>query len=55
MRVPVMVLAPHHLLRRHHAALHLFTADVLELDGRMTDVKVVLEHMIQLHQDARAL
>ena len=40
----VMMMAPCHLLGRHHTALQLFTADVLELDGCVANVKMLLEH-----------
>ena len=55
MCVPVMVWAAGHFFGGYNAALHFFTAYVLELDGSVADVKVVLEHMIQLHQDACTL
>ena len=55
MRVPVIVWVTGHLLGWHHATFHLFTAYVFKLDGGMADVKVVLEHMVQLFQDACAL
>lgn len=55
MCVPVMVWASGHFLGGHDAPLHLFTAYVLELDGGVADVKVVLEQMIQLLQDAGTL
>jgi hypothetical protein len=44
-----------HLFGGHNAAFHHFTAYVLKLDGSVADVKVVLEHVIELHQDACTL
>ena len=42
-------------LQEDNAALQLLAADVLELDGGVADVEVVLEHVIELDQDAGAL
>src|ERR1035438_8162234 len=44
-----------HLFNGDYAALELAAADVLELNGGMADVKVVLEHVVELEEDAGAL
>jgi hypothetical protein len=56
--MPVMMVAvarAGHLRYRHDAAFQLSTTGVLKLNGGMGNLKVVLEHVVQLQQDARAL
>jgi hypothetical protein len=36
-----------HLLGRHHATLQSFAADVLELNGRVADLKLFAEQLIE--------
>ena len=58
MRVAVVVcLAPAagHLFHGDDAAFKLFTALMLELDGGVSDLEVLLEHVVELDQDAGAL
>jgi phage tail protein X len=58
MRVAVMVAnlgVGGHLCNRNYAAMGLFAADVLELDGGVADVEVLFEHVIEIDQDAVAL
>src|SRR5439155_2437428 len=56
--VAVVVLAASgsgHLFRGNNTPLKRLTPDVLKLDSRVADVKVILENMIQVHQNARTL
>jgi len=56
-RVPVVapVLVEGHLLNRNYAALQLFAASVLELNGGVSNLEVLLEDVVQPDQDAGAL
>jgi hypothetical protein len=56
MRMPVMVhLAACQLLGGRHAAIQLTAANVLELNRRVANEKVVAEHMMKFRQNTRAL
>jgi len=58
MRMPVVVrvlLAAGQFFRGNHAAFNLAAANVLELNGGVADVKVVVEQMVESLADARAL
>jgi hypothetical protein len=43
-----------HLFERRHTTLQRFAADVLELDGRVADLKLLAEQLIEFDQNARA-
>jgi hypothetical protein len=56
--MPVVVrvlLAAGQFFRGNHAAFNLAAANVLELNGGVADVKVVVEQMVESLADARAL
>src|ERR1017187_5346697 len=46
---------PGHFFNRDDATFQLLAANMLELNCRVTDLEMVLEHMVQLYQDACAL
>jgi len=55
--MPVAVVAVHagHLFHGNHAAVELFAAHVLKLNGGVADVKSLPEHVVELYQNAGAL
>ena len=53
MVVPVFLRG--HLFNRNHAAMQLLAAGVFELDGGVGDAEVLLEHVVEIDQDAGAL
>ena len=59
MRMPMMMRMfagwPSHLFDRNHAALQFSTDGVLKLDGGVRNLKMLLEHMVELFQNAGAL
>lgn len=44
-----------HLFHRHHATFQLLAAYVLELYGRVRDLKMFAQNVIELQQNASAL
>src|SRR5579872_485805 len=44
-----------HLLHRNHAAREFLAANMLELHGRVTDMKMIAQHVIEFHQNTSAL
>ena len=59
MRMPMMMRMfagrASHLFDRNHAALQLSTDGVLKLDGGVRNLKMLLQNVVQLFQDAGAL
>ena len=59
MRMPMMMRMfagrASHLFDRNHAALQFSTDGVLKLDGGVRNLKMLLEHMVELFQNAGAL
>ena len=51
----MMPAASGHFFRGNDTPLERFTADVFKLNGRVTDVEVILEHVVQIHENAGAL
>jgi len=43
-----------HLFERYYAAMQFMTANMLELNSRMANGKMLFEHMIQLEKNAGA-
>ena len=54
MRVSVVISAAGHLFHGYDTAFQPLAAHVLELDGGVTDVKALLEHLVEPRQDAGA-
>ena len=55
MPVTVVTVRAGHLIHGNHAAVKLFAAHVLKLNGGVADVKLLFEHAIEPYQNAGAL